>query len=52
VPIVARIPFSRRIAEVYARGGLVTDELSEIAHSVAGLVETMRDLAVAGVVAR
>lgn len=29
VPIVARIPFDRQIAEVYARGALVIDELPE-----------------------
>ena len=30
VPIITRIPFSRRVAEVYARGGLVIDEIPEM----------------------
>ncbi len=45
VPIVARIPFDRRIAEVYARGGLVAVELPEVREALDGIVDEMRLLA-------
>lgn len=51
-PIVARIPFSRRIAEVYARGGLVGQELPEVGEVLAGLARTMRELAERAAVSR
>jgi MinD superfamily P-loop ATPase len=52
VPIVARIPFSRPIAEVYARGGLVGQELPEVGEVLAGLAGTMRELAERAAVSR
>jgi MinD superfamily P-loop ATPase len=42
VPIVARIPFDRRIAQIHARGGLVSDELPDFAALVANLPGLMR----------
>jgi MinD superfamily P-loop ATPase len=45
VPIVARIPFDRRIAEVYAGGGLVVTELPKIRDELSGIVRTMRAIA-------
>lgn len=45
VPIVARIPFDRRIAETYARGELLTDTLPAVSEILAGLPEAMRALA-------
>ncbi|MHB0979374.1 MAG: nucleotide-binding protein [Thermoleophilia bacterium] len=42
VPIVARIPFDRRVAEVYARGDLVGDALPEVSRILAGLPEAVR----------
>lgn len=41
VPIVARIPFDRQIAQVYARGDLVADELPQVAATLSGLAEAM-----------
>ncbi|MGV8083848.1 MAG: P-loop NTPase [Coriobacteriia bacterium] len=43
--IVARIPFDRRIAEVYARGGLVIEELPEVHSLLADVLTSMRTLA-------
>ncbi|MHB0980654.1 MAG: nucleotide-binding protein [Thermoleophilia bacterium] len=44
-PIVGRIPFDRRVAEIYARGDLVIDALPEIGHTLAALPGTMRAIA-------
>jgi MinD superfamily P-loop ATPase len=41
VPIVARIPFDRQVARVYARGGLVADELPEVARVLSDLLDTV-----------
>jgi MinD superfamily P-loop ATPase len=49
VPIVARIPFDRRIAEVYATGGLVADALPDIAALLAPIADAMRGIAQAEV---
>lgn len=45
VPIVARIPFDRRIAEVYATGELIADALPDIAALLAPLAGAMRAIA-------
>lgn len=44
VPILARVPFSRRVAEVYARGGLVGDELPEFGEVIARLGSSLLNL--------
>jgi MinD superfamily P-loop ATPase len=44
-PIIARIPFDRRIAEIYARGGLVAEELPEFRALFAEIPRAMRDIA-------
>lgn len=45
VPIVARIPFDRKIAGIYARGALVADELPDFARLAAELPAKMRQIA-------
>lgn len=45
VPILARIPFGRRIAEVYARGGLVGEELPEMGEIISLLPAALRRVA-------
>ncbi len=49
VPIVARIPFDRRIAQVYARGDLVADELPELAQVLPELLEVLPGISRRGV---
>ena len=49
VPIVARIPFDRRIAQVYARGDLVADELPELARVLSELLEVLPGISRRGV---
>ncbi|MCE5202941.1 MAG: P-loop NTPase [Actinomycetia bacterium] len=44
VPILARIPFDRRVAEVYARGGLAGDELPEFGELMVRLGSSIRGL--------
>lgn len=44
-PVVARIPFDRRIAEVYARGDLLAEEFPEIAAALGDLPRRMREIA-------
>lgn len=41
VPIWARIPFDRRIAETYARGGLVLDESERVQRALADVADAM-----------
>jgi MinD superfamily P-loop ATPase len=45
VPIVARIPFDRRVAETYARGELLADGLPELGQLLAALPDQMRAIA-------
>lgn len=45
IPILARIPFDRRVAEVYASGGLVIDEHPDGGAWFDGLWHAVRDLA-------
>lgn len=45
IPVLARIPFDRRVAEVYASGGLVVDGHSDGAGWFDGLWRAVRDLA-------
>jgi MinD superfamily P-loop ATPase len=45
VPIIARLPFSRRVAEVYARGRLVAEELPDVAETIASVPDAMREIA-------
>lgn len=45
IPILARIPFDRRVAEVYADGGLVIDEHPDGAAWFGGLLSAVRELA-------
>jgi MinD superfamily P-loop ATPase len=45
IPVLARIPFDRSVAEIYARGGLVIDEHPQGAAWFAGLWDAVRDLA-------
>lgn len=49
VPIVARIPFDRRVAETYARGELLADALPELSQLLAALPDEMRAVAARGV---
>jgi MinD superfamily P-loop ATPase len=37
VPIVGRIPFDRRYAEAYSRGGLLVDEFPEVTEALLGI---------------
>ena len=52
VPVVARIPFDRRIAEVYARGDLAISELPDVREALGSVVEALRSLVRDGAVAR
>lgn len=52
VPILARIPFDRRVAETYARGELIIDTLPAVSPILATLPEAMRGQAPHEVVAR
>jgi MinD superfamily P-loop ATPase len=45
IPILAEIPFDRRIAEAYSRGRVVADALPEMKSVFAGLVPRLRQLA-------
>ena len=45
IPVLARIPFDRRVAEVYASGGLVIDEHPEGARWFEALWDAVRALA-------
>lgn len=45
VPIVARIPFDRRVAETYARGQLLAEALPELSEVFASLPDEMRAIA-------
>jgi len=45
VPVVGRLPFDRRIAEVYAHGGIVADGMPEVARALSSLPDVMRGLA-------
>jgi len=45
IPILAEIPFDRRIAEAYSRGRIVADALPEMKSVFAGLVPRLRQLA-------
>ncbi len=44
VPIVARIPFSRKVAETYARGGLMVEESPEFRELLRPIPSLMRGL--------
>jgi MinD superfamily P-loop ATPase len=44
VPIVARIPFSRKVAETYARGGLMVEESPEFRELLRPIPSLMREL--------
>jgi len=46
-PVIAHIPFDRRIAEIYARGGLIAEELPEYRTLFAEIPAAMRDIAMA-----
>jgi len=48
VPVVGRLPFARRIAEVYAQGGIVVDGMPEVARALSSLPDVMRSLAARG----
>ncbi|MDP2183780.1 MAG: ATP-binding protein [Actinomycetota bacterium] len=52
VPILARIPFDRQVAETYARGELIIDTLPTVSQILAALPEAMRALAPHEVVVR
>jgi len=45
LPVLARIPFDRRVAEIYARGGLVLDEHPDAPGWFAGLWDAVGRLA-------
>ncbi|MDZ4169713.1 MAG: 4Fe-4S binding protein [Coriobacteriia bacterium] len=45
VPVIARIPFDRRIAEVYARGGLAAAEMPDVRQALSGILDEMRKIA-------
>jgi MinD superfamily P-loop ATPase len=45
VPIIARVPFDRQIAEIYARGGLVSESSPEFRTLVAEIPRIMREIA-------
>ena len=45
IPILAEIPFDRRIAEAYSRGRIVAEALPEMTSVFAGLVPRLRQLA-------
>jgi len=45
IPVLARIPFDRRVAEVYADGGLVIDDHPDGAAWFGGLLGAVRELA-------
>jgi MinD superfamily P-loop ATPase len=49
VPILARIPFDRRVAETYARGELLADALPELSQLLAAVPDQMRAIAARGV---
>lgn len=44
VPVLARIPFERRIAEVYARGGIVAQEVPSVAETLAVIPDAAQRL--------
>lgn len=52
VPILARIPFDRRVAEVYARGELIIDTLPKVGDVLEALPDAMRAIASRGVAVR
>jgi MinD superfamily P-loop ATPase len=52
VPLLARIPFERRIAETYARGELIGLMLPEVGAAIASLPDAMRALASRPLIAR
>ncbi|KPK66414.1 MAG: hypothetical protein AMK73_00080 [Planctomycetes bacterium SM23_32] len=45
VPILGRIPFDRRYAEVYSRGGLLVDEFPEVTEALLGIFREAMALA-------
>lgn len=45
IPIWAEIPYSREIAEIYSRGGIVADELGSLSETFASLRSRMRKAA-------
>ena len=45
VPVIGRIPFSRRYAEVYSRGGLLVDEFPEVTEALLGIFQRAARLA-------
>ena len=45
VPILARVPFDRRVAETYARGELIAEVVPEVATVLAALPDAMRAIA-------
>lgn len=47
--IVGQIPFERSIAEAYARGALVTEEVPAVRTALSGVVARMRRIAAGGV---
>ena len=49
VPVVARIPFDREIAEAYARGALVSDVSPALAETMSRLLRLVRESASAAV---
>jgi MinD superfamily P-loop ATPase len=50
IPILAEIPFDRRIAEAYSHGRIVAAALPELNSLFAGLVPRLRELARAAAV--
>lgn len=52
VPILAHIPFERRIAETYARGELVAEALPEVGSLIAALPDAVRAVALPSAVLR
>jgi len=50
--VVGRIPFDRAIAEAYARGALVAEEIPAVGDILADIVERMRRMAASGVRSR
>jgi MinD superfamily P-loop ATPase len=43
IPILMRIPFDRRIAEVYSEGGLIVEALPEYGEQFRGLYQRIRE---------
>ena len=48
VPVVGRLPFDRRVAEIYARGGIAVDEMPELTRVLSSLPDVMHGLASRG----